>query len=57
MKIKDQKVGHHPPPTTQQRNLGVGNDILINWKRSKWTPSPTALHLLPGIFKMKYYQQ
>ena len=40
--LKKQKVGHHPPSTIHHPNKkkisGVESEILIKYKRIKWTP-------------------
>ena len=51
--LKNKKVGHHPPPTAHRplnktKIFGYKNEILIKYKRIKWTPNRKALHLLPG---------
>ena len=50
--LKNQKVGLHPPPTTHHQNKkkvsALKSEILIKYKRIKWTPSCKALLLLPG---------
>ena len=49
------KKGHHPHPhphphphQNEKIIFGVKSEILIKYKRIKWTPSRKALHLLPG---------
>ena len=46
------KEVYHPPSTTHHPNkknvFGVESEILIKYKRIKWTPNRKALHLLPG---------
>ena len=43
---------HHPPPTTHHQNKkkvsALNIQILIKYKRIKWTPSCKASLLLPG---------
>ena len=49
--LKNQKVGLHPPPTIHQNKKKVSalkSEILIKYKRIKWTPSCKATLLLPG---------
>ena len=50
--LKNQKVVLHPPPTTDHQNKKKGSviksEILIKYKRIKWTPSCKASLLLPG---------
>ena len=54
--LKTKKVRHphpHPHPHPQKKKVfGVKSEILIKYKRIKWTPNRKALHLLPGG---KYY--
>ena len=38
---------HHPPPKLK-KNLRHQDEILIKYKRIKWTPSCKASLLLPG---------
>ena len=33
---------HHPPPTTKKKSLRTQDQILIQYKRIKWTPSCKA---------------
>ena len=54
-KLKTKKVRHphpHPHPHQHQQNKkkdsGYKSEILIKYKRIKWTPSRKASHLLPG---------
>ena len=54
-KGKDTQMGPHrgpeplrgPPPGDKKKVSGVKSDILIKYKRIKWTPSRKALLLLP----------
>ena len=47
--LKNQKVGIHPPPTIKiKKSLRHQDEILIKYKRIKWTPSCKASLLLPG---------
>ena len=63
-KIEDQKSW--TPPTTNHSNkkkvFGVGSEILIKYKRIKWTPSIKASHFLPRrnteiIFRYKLFER
>ena len=52
-RFEEPKSGtHHPPPTTHHKNekkvSAVKIQILIKYKRIKWTPSCKASLLLPG---------
>ena len=49
-KLKTKNVRHHPTSVIRQNKtkvFGVKNEILIKYKRIKWTPSRKASHLLP----------
>ena len=50
--LKNQKVGINPPPTIHHQNKkkvsAFKSEILIKYKRIKWTPSCKASLLLPG---------
>ena len=50
--LKNHKVGPHPPftihPPNKKKIFGVESEILIKYKRIKWTPIRKASHLLPG---------
>ena len=51
--LKTKKVRHHPHPHPHPHQnkkiiFGVKSEILIKYKRIKWTPSRKASHLLPG---------
>ena len=52
--LKNKKVGAHPPPLTlhpplnKTKIFGYKSEILIKYKRIKWTPNRKALHLLQG---------
>ena len=43
---------HHPPPTIHLQNkkkvFALKSEILLKYKRIKWTPSCKAAQLLPG---------
>ena len=55
--IQRQKKARHPHPhphphQNKTKVFGVESEILIKYKRIKWTPSCKASHLLPeGKFK------
>ena len=36
------------PQKIKKKVFGVGSEMLIKYKRIKWTPSRKASHLLPG---------
>ena len=50
--LEKQKVAphtnNHQSKKKKKKNSGINNEILIKYKRMKWTPSCKALHLLPG---------
>ena len=50
--LKNQKVVPHPPPPSDHQNkkevTALKSEILIKYKRIKWTPSCKASLLLPG---------
>ena len=50
--LKNQKVAPHPPPTThlplnKTKIFGVESNILLKYKRIKWTPVGHKLRLFP----------
>ena len=53
--LKNPNVAPHPPPTTDHQNKkkvsALKIQILIKYKRIKWTPSCKASLLLPGGIK------
>ena len=50
LKTKKSTTTHpHPHPHQNKKIIfGVKSEILIKYKRIKWTPSRKASHLLPG---------
>ena len=50
-KIEDYKsltLPNFPSPTSKKKIFGVRSEILIKYKKLKWTPNRKASHLLPG---------
>ena len=45
---KTKKVRHQHPHQNKKKVFGYKSEILIKYKRIKWTPSRKASHLLPG---------
>ena len=46
--LKDQKVGVGPHPLNKTKISGVESEILIKYKRIKWTPVGKTLSLFPS---------
>ena len=47
-RFEEPKSGTHHPPTIKKKSLRTQDQILIKYKRIKWTPSCKASLLLPG---------